>query len=87
MQINFWKSHASPEAGRCVGNPTYCDSKACSPSELVGVMERFIHRENIKHYEKLLQTTTDEAERQRIQKLLEEERKRMPETPPARRRA
>ncbi len=34
-------------------------------------MERFIHRENIKHYEKLLQTVTDEAERKRILMLLE----------------
>jgi hypothetical protein len=29
-------------------------------------MERFIHRQNIEHYEKLLQTVTDEAERKRI---------------------
>ncbi len=37
-------------------------------------MERFIHRENIKHYEKLLQTVTDETERKRILMLLEEEK-------------
>ena len=39
-------------------------------------MERFIHRQNIEHYEKLLQTVTDEAERKRILKLLEEETKK-----------
>ncbi len=50
-------------------------------------MERFIQRENIKHYERLLQTITDEAERQRILKLLEEERKKMPSNPPERKRA
>jgi hypothetical protein len=39
-------------------------------------MERFIHRLNVEHYEKLLQTITDESERQRILKLLEEEKKK-----------
>jgi len=38
-------------------------------------MERFIHRQNIEHYERLLQTVTEEAERKRILKLLEEEKK------------
>jgi hypothetical protein len=52
-----------------------------------GIMERFIHRQNIEHLEKLLQRTTDEGGRQRILKLLEEERKKMPEKPPARKRA
>ncbi len=37
-------------------------------------MERFIHRENIKHYERLLQTVTDEAERKRILMLLEDDK-------------
>jgi hypothetical protein len=37
-------------------------------------MERFIHRQNIEHNERLLQTVTDEAERKRILKLLEEEK-------------
>ncbi len=37
-------------------------------------MERFIHRLNIEHYERLLQTVTDDAERKRILELLEEER-------------
>jgi hypothetical protein len=49
-------------------------------------MERFIHRLNIEHYEKLLERTTDEAERQRILKLLEEERKNIPDDPPRRKR-
>jgi hypothetical protein len=39
-------------------------------------MERFIHRQNIEHYEKLLQTVTDEAERKRILKLLAEEKQK-----------
>ncbi len=36
-------------------------------------MERFIRRENIKHYKELLKTVTDLAERQRILKLIAEE--------------
>lgn len=40
------------------------------------VMERFIHRQNIEHYERLLQTVTDETERKRILKLLEEEKQK-----------
>ena len=36
-------------------------------------MERFVRRENVKHYRELLKTVKDEAERQRIQKLLAEE--------------
>jgi hypothetical protein len=36
-------------------------------------MERFVRRENVKHYWELLKTVKDEAERQRIQKLLAEE--------------
>jgi hypothetical protein len=39
-------------------------------------MERFIHRQNIEHYERLLQIATDESERKRILKLLEEEKKK-----------
>jgi hypothetical protein len=37
---------------------------------------RFIRRENIKHYCLLLDTVTDEAERQKILKLLAEEREK-----------
>jgi hypothetical protein len=36
-------------------------------------MERFVRRENIKHYEEILARTADEIERRRIQKLLDEE--------------
>jgi len=36
-------------------------------------VERFVRRENVKHYRELLKTAKDEAERQRIQKLLAEE--------------
>ncbi len=39
-------------------------------------MERFIHRQNIEHYERLLQTVTDETERKRVLKLLEEEKQK-----------
>jgi hypothetical protein len=38
-------------------------------------MQRFIHRLNIERYEKLLQTVTAEAERKRILRLLEEEKR------------
>ena len=36
-------------------------------------MDRFVRRENVKHYKELLKTVKDEAERQRILKLLAEE--------------
>lgn len=49
-------------------------------------MDRFIHRLNIEHYEKLLERTTDEAERQRILKLLDEERAKSSEQAPQRKR-
>ena len=39
-------------------------------------MERFVRRENIKHYRELLKTVKDEAERQRIPKLLAEEQQK-----------
>ena len=45
-------------------------------------MDRFIQRENIKHYRQLLEQTTDEIERQRIMTLLaQEEAKMLPEPP------
>lgn len=50
-------------------------------------MERFIHRANIEHYERLLERTTGETERLRILKLLKEERKKLPAEPPVRRQA
>ena len=39
-------------------------------------MDRFIRRENVKHYRELLKTVKDEAERQRILKLLAEEQQK-----------
>lgn len=36
-------------------------------------MERFVRRENIKHFKELLKNVTDPAERERILKLLAEE--------------
>jgi hypothetical protein len=36
-------------------------------------MDRFIRRENVKHYRELLKTVKTEAERQQILKLLAEE--------------
>jgi hypothetical protein len=36
-------------------------------------MERFVRRENVKHYRELLKTVKDEAERKKILKLLAEE--------------
>jgi len=51
-------------------------------------MQRFIHRENIKHYQKLLERTTDEAERRRILNLLaEEEAKLTPDETPEKKAA
>jgi hypothetical protein len=37
---------------------------------------RFIRRENVKHYRQLLEQTTNDAERQRIMRLLAEEEKK-----------
>jgi hypothetical protein len=39
-------------------------------------MERFVRRENVKHYKELLKGETEEAERQRILKLLAEEQQK-----------
>jgi hypothetical protein len=36
----------------------------------------FVMRENIKHYRRLLETTTDECERTRLHELLAEERQK-----------
>jgi hypothetical protein len=36
-------------------------------------MERFVHRQNIEHYRKLLAETTDEVRRRQVLKLLAEE--------------
>ena len=40
-------------------------------------MRQFIHRENIKHFQRVLEQTTDAAERQRIQDLLAEEKTKL----------
>ncbi len=39
-------------------------------------MERFIRRQNVEHYLQLLRTVSDEAERQKILKLLAEEKQK-----------
>lgn len=39
-------------------------------------MERFVRRQNIKHYRHLLESTTDEAERNRLRRLIAEERQK-----------
>jgi hypothetical protein len=39
-------------------------------------VDRFIRRENVKHFQELLKTAKDEAERQRLLKLLAEERQK-----------
>lgn len=39
-------------------------------------MDKFIRRENVKHFLHLLETVTDPAERERIKKLLDEERRK-----------
>jgi hypothetical protein len=45
-------------------------------------MEKFIHRQNLEHYRKLLAETTDEVKRQTLLKLLtEEEAKDRPSKP------
>jgi hypothetical protein len=51
----------------------------CQPTWWSGPMERFVRRENIKHYKELLKTLKDEAERQQILKLLAEERQKQKE--------
>lgn len=43
-------------------------------------MDKFIHRENLKHYKNLLLRTTDESERQRILTLIEEEENKFRKT-------
>jgi len=39
-------------------------------------MERFVRRENVKHFRELLKTAKTEAERQQIRKLLAEEQQK-----------
>ena len=40
------------------------------------VMDRFVKQENIRHYRRMLENTKDDAERQRIVKLLADEEAR-----------
>ncbi len=42
-------------------------------------MDRFVRRENVRHYRELLKTAKDETERQRILKLLAEEQQKQTE--------
>ena len=42
-------------------------------------MDRYVRRENVRHYRELLKTAKDEAERQRILKLLAEEQQKQKE--------
>jgi hypothetical protein len=37
-------------------------------------MERFVHRQNIEHFQELLKTIADTAQREKIMKLLAEEK-------------
>lgn len=39
-------------------------------------MDRFVKQENIRHYRRMLENVTDEAERQRIMRLLADEEAR-----------
>jgi len=43
-------------------------------------MDRFIHDENLRHYRRLLERTTDPAERARIQSLMAEEEAKADQT-------
>jgi len=40
-------------------------------------MEHFVRRENIKHLREMLERTVDETERRRIQRLLDEELRKL----------
>ena len=42
----------------------------------MGVTARFVRQENVKHYRQLLETVTDEAQRQKILRLLAEEQEK-----------
>ena len=42
-------------------------------------MENFVRRQNIEHFRRLLQTVTDESERQRILALLKDEEQKQKE--------
>lgn len=48
-------------------------AESCAACQEADGMERFIHRQNIEHYRKLLAEATDEAQRRVLLKLLAEE--------------
>ncbi len=48
-------------------------------------MRRFVYRENIKHLRGVLERTTDEAERRRIQQLIAEQETQLPDPEPEQR--
>lgn len=66
MAGNFCLDLAQTELRWLHGDPTIAKA----------VMDRFIRRENVRHYRELLKTVKDEAERQRILKLLAEEQQK-----------
>jgi hypothetical protein len=43
------------------------------------MMDKFVQRLNVEHYTRLLETVTDEKERERIRKLLAEEIQKKPQ--------
>ena len=47
-----------------------------SPDERRKITDRFVRRQNIQHYNQLLNSVTDDTERKRLLKLLAEERQR-----------
>lgn len=42
-------------------------------------MDRFIRRQNVRHYQKLIESTQDDAERGRLRRLLAEEQQKQVE--------
>ena len=92
------RQHSASKAARPQWNPPFCDGRhgglrLCLPTSQCGplggpigqstAMERFIRRENMKRFRKLLLEAKDDAERRRLQKLLieEEQKESAAETP------
>jgi hypothetical protein len=69
---------AKPVQGKNKGVAlVYFDLAQGNPKTAVSwdqVMERFVHRQNIEHFQELLKTTADTARREKIMKLLAEEK-------------
>ena len=93
------RQHSASKAARPQWNPPFCDGRhgglrLCVPTSQCGplggpigqntAMERFIRRENIKRFRKLLLEAKDDAERRRLQKLLIDGRPRRPRPRPHR---